>query len=87
MVLHVGNHLTLTFVSWRSGLPGKIFDSIIGYLQHPEIGRARVESAIFTYLIVLAMQGAFSCSAKAGSPSGHDPDSSFSVRYQAVVTS
>lgn len=41
-------------------LQGKIFDSIIGYLQHPEIGRARFESAIFTYLIVLALQGAFS---------------------------
>ena len=54
-------------------LPGKIFDSIIGYLQHPEIGRGRFESAIFTYLIVLALQGAFSRSAKAGAPSGHDP--------------
>lgn len=41
-------------------LQGKIFDSIIGYLQHPEIGRGRFESAIFTYLIVLALQGAFS---------------------------
>ena len=47
----------------RFCMPGKIFDSIIGYLQHPEIGRARFESAIFTYLIVLALQGAFSRSA------------------------
>lgn len=41
-------------------LPGKIFDSIIAFLKHPEEGRGGFQSAIVTYVIVMALQGAFS---------------------------
>ena len=44
-----------------SCLPGSIFDGIIGYLRDPDTGRSRFESAMFTYVIVMVLQGCFSC--------------------------
>jgi len=41
-------------------LQGSIFDGIIGYLRDPDTGRSRFESAMFTYVIVMVLQGCFS---------------------------
>lgn len=43
-----------------SCLRGSIFDGIIGYLKDPDTGRSRFESAMFTYVIVMVLQGCFS---------------------------
>ncbi|CAJ1396624.1 unnamed protein product [Effrenium voratum] len=39
---------------------GSIFDGIIAFLQHPESGRGRFETAMLTYVVVNVLQGCFS---------------------------
>ncbi|CAJ1450643.1 unnamed protein product, partial [Effrenium voratum] len=39
---------------------GSIFDGIIAFLQHPESGRGRFETAMATYVVVNLLQGCFS---------------------------
>jgi len=52
--------ITQGLTIWAPNVQGRIFDGIIGFLNHPEQGMDGFQAAVLTYLLVNVLQGLFS---------------------------